>query len=74
MSVISFSAKIEGKVTESKILFLIQNFLLYTLIGNLSAVFPSFYTSIFSVCHILSVRMISFGTRICYPSARADVT
>ena len=31
-------------VPESKILFRIQNYLLYTLLGNLSAIFPCFYT------------------------------
>ena len=72
-----FLAKIEGNVAESKIFFLIQNYLLYTLLDNLSAIFPYFHTFspfIFSVTHILSARMLSFGTRVCYPSARADVT
>ena len=72
MRVTSFLAGTEGNVAESKILFL-----LHTLLGNLSAIFPYFYTYfpfIFSATHILSVRMLSFGTRVCCPLARADVT
>ena len=60
-----FLARTEGNVAESKILFLIQNYLLHTLPGNLSAIYPYFYTYSpfhFSVTHILSVRMLSFGT------------
>ena len=67
MRVTSFLVRIEGNVAESKILFLIQYYLLYTLLGNLSAIFSYFHTYfpfIFSVTHILSVR---------YPLARADV-
>ena len=47
------------------------------LLDDLSAVFPFFCTYfpfIFGVAHILSVRMLSFGTRVCCPLARADVT
>ena len=58
-----------GDLAESEILFLILNYLLYTLLGNLSPIFPYFYThfpSIFSETHILSVRLLSFGTRECY--------
>lgn len=54
MRVTSFLARTEGNVAESKILFLIQNYLLHTLLGNLSAIFPYFYTYfhfIFSVTH-----------------------
>ena len=77
MRVTSFLARTEGNVAESKILFLIQNYLFYTSLDNLSAIFPYFYTYfpfIFSVTHILSVPMLSFGTRVCCPLARADVT
>ena len=77
-SVFFFSQNREGNVAESKILFLIQNYLLHLhLVGNLSAIFPYLYTYFpfsFSVTHILSVRMLSFGTRLCCPLARADVT
>ena len=75
--VTSFLARTEGNVAESKILFLIQDYLLLTLLDNLSAIFPYIYTSfpfIFSVIHMLSVRILSFGTRVCCPLARADVT
>ena len=77
MSDFFFLPRIEGNVAESKIMFLIQNYLLYTLLGNLSAIFLYFYTYfpfIFTVSHILSVRMLSFGTRGCCPLARVDVT
>ena len=77
MRVTSFLARTEGNVAESKILFLIQNYLLHNFLGNLSAIFPYFYTYfpfIFSVTHILSVRKLSLGTRVCCPLARADVT
>ena len=77
MGVTSFLATTEENVAESKILFLIQNYLLHTLLGNLSAIFPYFYTYfpfIFSVSHILCIRMLSFGTRMCCPLAGADVT
>ena len=37
------------------------------------AVSKKFYF-ILSVIHIISVRLLSFGTRVYYPSARADVT
>ena len=77
MRVTSFLARTGGNVAESKILFLIQNYLFYTLLDNLYAIFPYFYTYfpfIFSVTHILSVPMLSFGTRVCCPLARADVT
>ena len=57
----SFSARIEGNVAENKILLLVQNYLLYTLLGNLSAVFPHFSTYfpvIFSVTHTLRSHAI----------------
>ena len=77
MRVTSFLARTEVNVAESKTLFLIQNYLLHTLLGNLSAIFSYFYIYfpfIFSVTNFLSVRMLSFGTRVCCPLARSDVT
>ena len=71
-----FLSRTEGNVAESKILFLIQNYLLHTLLGNVSIFLFFFYTYfpfIFSVTHILSVRMLSFGTRACCPLARAEL-
>ena len=75
MRVTSFLARTEGNVAERKILFLIQNYLLHSLLGNLCAISPYFYTYfpfIFSITRILSVRMLSFGTRICCPLVRTD--
>ena len=73
MRVTSFLARTEGNVAESKILFLIQNYLLHTLLDNLSAIFPYFYTyfphnsyTLRSHAILWHVRMLSFGTCGCY--------
>ena len=66
---IFFRQNTEGNVAESKILFLIQNYLLHSLLGNLSAIFRYCYTYfpfIFSKTQILSIRTLSFGTCGCY--------
>ena len=64
MRVTSFLARTGGNVAESKILFLIQNYLFYTLLDNLYAIFPYFYTC--SNALLWHARILSFGTCGCY--------